>query len=133
MCYYIGIRSSFMLENQENRFFIEDTEVMVSNITKYQKQKEDDKYYYKLTLGGCSCGMVHSKDNALNQNIRSFLSRFPENQETEVMLHWAGEDNYEIYDNYETIRPQMKQHIMSKEDFWQLYPAIKEKSLYVFT
>ena len=131
MCYYIGIRTNLILENSENRFFIEGTEVMVSDITRRQKQKEVEKYYYKLTLGGCSCGMVNSKDSALNQSIRSFLSKFPANQETEIMLHWAGEDNYEIYNNYEKIRPKMKQHIMSKEDFLKLYPSVKENSLYV--
>ena len=130
MCYFIGIRSNIVVENH---IFIEGTYVLIADVTKHQKQKEDDKYYYILTLGGCSCKMLHSKDNVLNQNIRSFLSGFPGNQQTELMLHLEGEDNYEAGNNYEKIRPLMKQHIMAKEDFLQLYPSIEQNSLYILT
>jgi len=130
MCYFIGIRSNFLLENYR---FIEDTLVLVT-YAKHQHQKENDKYYYLLTLRGCSCDMVDSKDNALNQRIRSFLSKFPGNQESEVMLHWeGGEVIYEIGNNYEKLRPLMKQHIISKEDFLNLYPSLERDSVYVLT
>jgi hypothetical protein len=129
MCYFIGIRSNFLLENHR---FIEDSLVLVTNAI-HQHQKENNKSYYLLTLGGCSCKMVNSNDNALNQKVRSFLSKFPGNQESEVMLHWEGEDIYEIGNNYEKLRPLMKQHIISKEDFLDLYPSLERDSLYILT
>lgn len=141
MCFYVGIRSSLLLENDcstkdtnliEGTSFIEDTLVLVT-YSKHQHQKENNKYYYLLTLGGCSCKMVNSNDNALNKKIRSFLSIFPGNLESEVMLHWEGEDIYEIGNNYEKLRPLMKQHIISKEDFLALYPSLERDSLYVLT